>query len=281
MPEQHRWEEPERLLVGSDRPRPLPPALRSRLEEVLIEGEAGAGRPLPASTRSRLQGRLAARQRWRKWSALGVLGAAAAAVVAVALVAAPGGPSHRVATPSVSKPAAAPLRKGPLRLGSSLRASSRPAFLPRALSKPSAAVVSVIPREGPARGGNWVVVKGYGVGNAGEVYFGQVPAARVERVSAVEVRALAPAHSPGTVVVSVRGRAVTAQAAARAPRTGGARLAEPTARVGATGANASSTATAGARYTFSSPGGSSPGGSPPGGSPPGGSPPGGSSPGGG
>jgi hypothetical protein len=244
VPETSPWEEPERLLVGSDRPRPLPPALRSRLEELLTaSGSADSTvKPLPDRTRRRLQGRLAARRRWRKWGALSALGAAAAAVAAVVALAVPPRPVHPVAAPTRSGALRAPFG---LRLGASSRGKSRPSAGPlpysptgqrpavgrNALGRehaaagssgageatgagesraakpapwvPVGAVVSVFPREGPAKGGNWVLVKGNDVGKASEVYFGQAKATRLEPVAADEVRALAPAHAPGTVTVTV------------------------------------------------------------------------------
>ena len=44
----------EELLRGADRPRPLPPELRARLEEILVEG----AKPLPEVTRQRLETQL-------------------------------------------------------------------------------------------------------------------------------------------------------------------------------------------------------------------------------
>lgn len=246
---------PERLLAGSDRPRPLPPALRARLEEALVRREPASSAPLelPAGARQRLQGRLRAHRRSRKWGALGALGAAAAAVAVIVALAFPGRPGQPVASPS--RPAAAPrvprlgvfgaakgqpAESGP---GTSGRAanraagpavkkpaehraaassvggplvarqpaprrggSSQQATAQRAVAAAHLGVVSIVPREGPARGGNWVTVRGKGVGNARAVYFGAAPARRMVRVSAGEARVLAPAHAPGTVTVWVAAR---------------------------------------------------------------------------
>lgn len=121
--------------MGSDRPRPLPPALRARLEETLLKrtllanraaseatgevAEAGPARdgdeasgapagpgqpgelstPLPPSARSKLESRLLGRARRRRWQAFGVLGVAAAAVVAVVAVISPGTTRPPVAAP--------------------------------------------------------------------------------------------------------------------------------------------------------------------------------------
>lgn len=241
---------PERLLSGSDRPRPLPPALRARLEEALLtragsvtvrapvhdqaSGGEGTklGRGLPPGARERLSRRLASRQQWRKWSALGALGAAAAAIVAVVSVAVPGTSGRPVAAPSHPKAAAsAPVVAHPLPANGAasgasggeakgVAAAGRPAIFapaPHGASTPSSSVIrSVVPADGPAKGGNWVVVKGNGLGNAGAVYFGRTPAPRIQHVSAGELRALAPAHAPGTVTVSVGSPALNGRLATSA-----------------------------------------------------------------
>jgi hypothetical protein len=66
-------------------------------------------------------------------------------------------------------------------------------------------VNKIVPRRGPAGGGNWVVVDGTGLSGARAVYFGTVRAPRLTVVSPTEVKALAPVHSPGTVNVTVTG----------------------------------------------------------------------------
>ncbi|MGH9106268.1 MAG: hypothetical protein ACRDZX_10605, partial [Acidimicrobiales bacterium] len=95
----------EQLLVGADRPRPLPPALRARLEEVLAGGagtggapgpSGGAGlgggaRPLSGEVRERLESTLRPARAGGKWKLVAATVAAAAAAVAVlAGVVAPG-----------------------------------------------------------------------------------------------------------------------------------------------------------------------------------------------
>ena len=59
MPEgDNTYEDPEQLLAGSDRPRPLPAHLRARLEEALEglaeEGTVTTARPLPGEVRDKL-----------------------------------------------------------------------------------------------------------------------------------------------------------------------------------------------------------------------------------
>jgi hypothetical protein len=313
---------PEALLVGSDRPRPLPPALRARLEKALLARPAGAAAPageaglagpgekhargeghpgkgyargerhagageghpgngyagephlsgplgegpstgLPAAARGRLARRLAARRQLRKWGTLAALGATAAVVVAVVTVAAPttpgrhvAAPSHQSAVRSGNRPVQKPLRfgivggaaKGRPTFGSAPRHAAEPVASPArepaakaasgahnapgtptpragvgappASASAAQTVVSVTPREGPTRGGNWVVVKGNGVGSAPVVYFGQARALRVVRVSAGEVRALAPAHAAGTVTVSVGAQVHNRGVQAGAPEAG-------------------------------------------------------------
>lgn len=255
MPEGAPLKEAERLLASSGRPRALPPALRSRLEEVLLtrawaDGAVGIGKPLPKSTRRRLQGRLAARRGLRTWGAVGALGAVAAAVASFVALGVPGRPSRPVAAPAQPKPASSvspfgsPAAKGEPAGRQVLGPRTAPSRL-SGRSGPPAGVLSVVPRQGPATGGNWVVVRGKDVGNAGEVYFGQVRAVRVERVSTSEVLALAPAHEPGTVTVSVGMPAARSLAVGYEGRLPvGARDAGKHARASAGGAQAL------ARYTF-------------------------------
>ncbi|HXW78603.1 MAG TPA: hypothetical protein VEJ84_03845, partial [Acidimicrobiales bacterium] len=92
MPEQdRRFEQPEQLLVGADRPRPLPPQLRARLEEALSGAamdDGAVSRPLPAEARDRLESSLApgpVRQTRKRAVLVPALGAAAAVAVALAV----------------------------------------------------------------------------------------------------------------------------------------------------------------------------------------------------
>ena len=57
MPEgDNMYEYPEQLLAGADRPRPLPPDLRARLEEALeAAGTGTTARPLSAEVRDKLE----------------------------------------------------------------------------------------------------------------------------------------------------------------------------------------------------------------------------------
>jgi IPT/TIG domain len=93
-------EHPELLLAGADRPRPLPPGLRSRLEDALTGPSSIPGpdaRPLSAEVRDRLEsslrpgaaptrGTAMRREKWRTAMAL----AGAAAVIAIAATVVPG-----------------------------------------------------------------------------------------------------------------------------------------------------------------------------------------------
>jgi hypothetical protein len=245
----------EELLRGADRPRPLPPELRARLEESLAAG----AKPLPERTRQRLESqlrspvatgrpqgsvadagalqksrdgeeghqdhvidgaRMASRRIMGKWTARIAGAGVAAALVALAAVGATtlfhGGPrssisASRATTSSVaasngSLRAAAPSHKA--------ASPSRPApeaFAPRAMGAPRTAappvVAAVSPRKGPSKGGNWVEVTGSSLSGTTAVRFGEVPATRFVVVSAEEVRALAPAHPPGTVNIVVQGQA--------------------------------------------------------------------------
>jgi IPT/TIG domain len=91
MPEYHRdYEHPEELLVGSDRPRPLPANLRARLEEVLeAPGTVATARPLSAEVRGKLETSLKPERHGKKWAVLMPTVGAAAAIVIAAAVAVP------------------------------------------------------------------------------------------------------------------------------------------------------------------------------------------------
>jgi hypothetical protein len=136
---------PERLLAGSDRPRPLPTHLRARLEEAL-EGVATteSARPLSGEVRDKLEVSLrpeaprGPRKTWREWAPR--LSVAAAVIIALAIFvpALTHGPG-----PATSHSAAGPLST---RSGLSMRAAT-PGALARpdhggAVANPSPAPVS-------------------------------------------------------------------------------------------------------------------------------------------
>lgn len=225
-------ENPEGLLVGSDRPRPLPALLRSELEGALLDGAAGwseTAKPLPHPARQRLASTLSsdlapkAASRW--WKAGPLVGVAAAAVV-VAVAVLPGGghPSSRVstgATYSASGEAghSAPVPAALAPVGASgssasslnatdqkaARQQARPASRSghMALTPTALGRLSVTPAHGPVAGGNWAVVTGSGFSVSSKVVFGTTPSTRTIFVSRTELKALVPAHAAGTVSVVV------------------------------------------------------------------------------
>jgi len=235
------YEHPETLLAGSDRPRPLPPRLRTRLEEVL--GTAGDGAPareLSAEVRGKLENSLrpaggGAEKKRKRWAVVAPTVGAAAAIVIAAAVAVPAlvhgpnvGAAHTAAgtlaqrsrlSTVESQPSGAASRatkSGAAYLGLGRPAHSGPA---KALAPgPSAqfatarpTISNLSPSSGPASGGDWVVVNGANLGRATSVYFGRVAAARFSALSSTELRVLAPAHEPGTVDVLVAGPAGRSQ----------------------------------------------------------------------
>jgi hypothetical protein len=238
VPEQdRRFEQPEQLLVGADRPRPLPADLRARLEEVLTGaavGDGGLSRSLPAEARDRLENSLtpAPAHRPRKraflWPTLGAA-AAAAVALAVGVPALTHGPrtsttgvsSFNAAAPPAQHTRLSPERSalgavpGPARAGAGAKAfvpaagasaaqasTGTPAGRPLS-SLPVVGLVS--PQSGPVGGGNWVVVRGTGFGRVTVVYFGDVAATKIVVVSPESLKALVPAHTAGTVDVVVGG----------------------------------------------------------------------------
>ena len=74
---------------------------------------------------------------------------------------------------------------------------------PYAASGAQPRVASVSPVEGPATGGNTVVIRGAGFTGTTAVRFGSVRSAHVVAISDFEIRAVVPPHSPGTVFVVV------------------------------------------------------------------------------
>ena len=88
MPSQdNNYRYPEDLLVGSDRPRQLPLALRARLEDAIGDQRS---RPLSPEVRGRLESSLRPQRPRRKWTAIAPGLAAAAAIVVVAALVVPG-----------------------------------------------------------------------------------------------------------------------------------------------------------------------------------------------
>jgi negative regulator of sigma E activity len=223
---------PEDLLVGADRPRQLPLAMRARLEDALTDQRS---RPLSPEVRGRLENSLRPRRAPRKWTAMAPGLAAAAVIVVVAALVVPGLVHKSPANTSVNNialpaqhgpgplsgqsPAAAPSfaraggtaakTKQHAASGTSglagLHATAQRGSVPLFVMVPPA-VDGVNPRSGPATGATWVVVTGAGLGGVTQVHFGTVAAERVDVVSAHEVRALAPVHSPGTVDIVAGGQ---------------------------------------------------------------------------
>jgi hypothetical protein len=112
----------------------------------------------------------------------------------------------RAAAPA-APPALRPAASGPLTPGSPTSGWTKShAGAPEAvLGAPPPVVSGLSPATGPVGGGNWVVVRGTDLGAAKAVYFGGVPAARLSAGSGTELKAMAPAHSAGTVDVVVSG----------------------------------------------------------------------------
>jgi hypothetical protein len=150
------YDYPERLLAGSDRPRPLPPHLRARLEETL-EGMATttSARPLSGEVREKLEVSLrpeaprGPEKKWREWAPR--LSVAAAVIIALAIF-----------VPALTHnpgPAASHSAAGPLstRSGLSMRAAApgalvRPDHGGAAASSTTAPVSSTIPAANGAAG---------------------------------------------------------------------------------------------------------------------------------
>jgi hypothetical protein len=217
---------PEDLLVGSDRPRQLPLALRARLEDAIGDQRS---RPLSPEVRGRLESSLSPRRPRGKWNVMAPGLVAAAAVVVVAALVVPG-LVHKSPATTFGNGVALPARHKALVPGaegapnarsfarSTQHAHSPTSALPavRRAGAPNVpghvfvavppAVADLNPRGGPPTGATWVVVTGTGLGGVTEVHFGSASAERVDVVSAGEVRALSPVHAPGTVDVVVSGQ---------------------------------------------------------------------------
>ncbi len=199
---------PEQLLAGSDRPRPLSPALRARLEESLlglarVEGPPVAGRrPLSPEVRDRLENSLLpsapARAGHRRNWKLVVPGAGVAAAIAIlAAIVAPQlvhGPSRpgqtfaaQAAGPSVARPRLSPAASV-------------------ALKGPAGAKSKGVPAGGPARSGPVRYAPSGGPGTAGPSRVGPgtrgpgpalpVPGPVAAIVEVPVVRGVSPRHGP-------------------------------------------------------------------------------------
>jgi hypothetical protein len=97
--------------------------------------------------------------------------------------------------------AVVPAAPGTRPKGKVARAAATPAQVPFGAATP----LVVTPRSGPAKGGNWVTVTVSGARFVGvpTVEFGGVASPHVVVLTPVKLRAVAPAHPPGPVVVSV------------------------------------------------------------------------------
>lgn len=253
MPE--RDYRPEELLAGADRPRPLAPALRQRLEGTLLaaatavlvpEGEEGGGlpmagpvpgpmalpvldgsagrqigaRPLPPALRHRLERSLGRRgpARWRgRWVVAAGLAAAVAVVVGtIGPGGKPGGTNTtgaQVAVGANSQPKAVPEQNarvlraapgssagGPVAARSAVGAPHQ-GLVP--VPAPGTRLVRVVPASGPLSGGNLVVMQGGNLGSVDRVVFGEAVATGLEHLADGSLEVRAPRHGPGTVVVKM------------------------------------------------------------------------------
>jgi hypothetical protein len=223
---------PEDLLVGADRPRQLPLAVRERLEDALTDQRS---RPLSPEVRGRLESSLRPRRARRKWTVMAPGLVAAALIVVVAGVVVPGllhkSPAStgvndvalpaqhrplvpgaaRSSAPSFGRSTGTAAKTGQHSLSAAagvaaLRAGANPRVpVPPFVMVPPA-VDEVHPRSGPPTGATWVVVTGSGLGGVTEVHFGSVAAERFDVVSTHEIRALSPVHAPGMVDIVVSGQ---------------------------------------------------------------------------
>ncbi len=208
---------PEELLVGADRPRPLPPGLRSRLEGALLSRPAGTGDvvagpalDIPVELRRRLEVSLgrptsARRARALRWSVPAGLVAALALVLGVLSV---GGraqvPTAGKAADGALAPVLAPARQAEPagRAGAYfVRAPGAASASASRAAGPAQALVALTPGAGPVEGGTVVTLRGTGLAPVDRVLFGAVPG-RVLSRSANRLTVQAPAHPAGRVVVS-------------------------------------------------------------------------------
>lgn len=227
MPDQDKnYRYPEDLLVGADRPRPLAPTTRARLEEALTAQRA---RPLSPEVRGRLENSLRPQGTRRKWGVMVPGLAAAAIIVVVAALVVPGlvhkstpGSSDALRAPAKSAPASGVFvsrghkaaRQGNATGAHNVHGPGPQAPRPGAVVPASSSLAAIVPpsvngvspRSGPAAGNTWVVVTGRGLSGVTAVHFGDKVAVRVDVVSAAEVKALSPAHAAGTVEVIVSGQ---------------------------------------------------------------------------
>ncbi|HET9075625.1 MAG TPA: IPT/TIG domain-containing protein [Acidimicrobiales bacterium] len=209
------------MLSGIDGPRPLPAALRQRLEDRLLTG-ADAARPLDPATAGRLSDALTqpeppgpARRLWSSRVKVAAGGVAAGLLIAGGAVAALDrpGPARPAASASRSTASARPSPQAHASSGASQAGAApqfnsgapTPAAGRSAAAGPDAAasVSGVEPPQGPTSGGTWVTISGSHLAAAPVVYFGGKKAPRVTVISPSEIRAVAPAHPAGPVRVTV------------------------------------------------------------------------------
>jgi len=96
------------------------------------------------------------------------------------------------------------------------------AGLPTEIFTPAPEIVSLAPTEGPVTGGTEVILTGSGLAGATQVSFGDLPALRFapdRQNPDAKLLAVAPAHTPGSVPVTVTGAPGLAIGTARAPFT--------------------------------------------------------------
>ncbi|MHB1446305.1 MAG: IPT/TIG domain-containing protein [Acidimicrobiales bacterium] len=264
------------LLEGIDRPRPLPPVLRHRLEGTLTGAVISTSdvatqaigldqaRPLPPGLSDRLSGQILAEAsrpnsaapaepgsvrlvgRWQRVLAgAAAAGLLVAAGVGIGLHSGQSSPSSTTASGparsgrpasnsgggissgaplaptagsagasglvSGSQPGAGPTSSTAAAAGAGTASSGAGSFggpapasaAAGAASNPSPAVQSLSPRQGPATGGTWVTVTGTHLNGATAVHFGTTSATQVVVEPNGQVRALSPAHLPGSVDVVV------------------------------------------------------------------------------